>query len=124
MSADDGRGEFVPDARYNTPLAPAPTPGGLWAALCQCGCIGGTFSAMVQTYWRGETGRFTFLRNPDGSIDAAFYPENMRIDANNHEAHMSDMQKYCAQLAYCAQPGWEALHAADLSAPTITNGGK
>lgn len=33
------------------------------------------------------------------------------VTPERYEAHMRDMQKYGALLAYCAQPGWEARNA-------------
>lgn len=102
-TSDPAHGEY--DGSY-TPLAPAPTPGGLWAAICMGGCIGGDFSVMESTYWKAETGRLIFRRRA-GGIRSFFNPDEPRVDDIDYEAHMRDMQKYGALLAYCAQPGWQ-----------------
>jgi len=81
-----------------TPLAPAPTVGGLRAALRDMG-----FNA--DGYLAGETGSFIAIVHGRYGVIIDFDP--CGITLNTYEAHMRDMQKYGTLLAYTEQLGWE-----------------
>jgi len=107
---------------YNmTPIAPPPQPGGLWAAL-----RGGLaeqplrmvldVSGPVVRIAHGASGlEAGMIYIPQPPQESWYEPLRSSIDywdrivgAAMYSAHMRDLQKYGALLAYCAQPGWEA----------------
>lgn len=90
--------------RVTTPLAPAPTPGGLWDAL---ELLPWEYPAMGTTHLHLDHGRIYRFSKRDGKRYIEYQAASINCECEHAKA-MRDMQKFGALLAYCEQPGWEA----------------
>ena len=106
--ADGYYPEDVIQGPHFTHLAPAPTPGGLWDALQGLREVADYTGYYGYQNW--ESGRICMARlNYKPEIEYHTYVVNTctaKVLPRTYEAHMRDMQKFGALLAYCAQEGW------------------
>jgi len=81
------------------PLAPAPSPGGLWAALKRLGERLDDYSRIIKM----ERGDIVLIQDRP-----PFWRPYSHIDtAEDTAAILRDGNNFRTLLAYCAQPGWE-----------------
>jgi hypothetical protein len=91
-------------AGLDSPLAPAPSPGGLWAALL---CLPGFEDDPEYGVARMDMELGYLLFDSTTPTIPQYVSFNRAMDAAQLPADTRDKQHYTTLLAYCAQPGWE-----------------